>query len=170
MSRLILPVAFLLSLLVVGAALFLFEDQPSSQVDPADIVPFAVDDAIPPSTIVDRDGKSVALAQLLGKKTLVTFWSVTCNECASALTLLRDQVDASRTSVVLINIRDTQADGEKKLAELGVKIPSYYDQDADTFRAWSATVPATYYLENNRIRYFFPGRMSPQQLDRLLTL
>lgn len=170
-QRSLLPVIFLLSLLVIGIGFSAFDTpaQPK-QPDSNDISPFAVDDSLPMSDIVTSDGAKAVLAELLPAKAVVTFWSATCDQCNQLLKDQQELLGPSTLPVLLINIQDTSADGQKKLNELGVKFPSYYDQNGTTFRAWEGTIPASYYIDHGRIKYFFPGRMSRQYIQTLLTL
>lgn len=168
MNRLILPVIFVLSIVVVGIVLSSTKDVADTKVDPNDITPFAVDDALPAATIVDATGKKVSIEQVIGSPTLLTFWNSSCKECAQLLTDQKNILTGTDMKLVLINIQDQPEVAAAKLAELGVTFPSYFDEQGTTFRNWSGTIPASYYITGNRIKYFFPGRMSAEHLRALI--
>ncbi len=170
MNRLILPVIFVLSIIVVGIFLSGTSETVNTKIDPNDITPFAVDDALPASSIIDAQGKKVAIEQVVGSPTLVTFWNSSCNECVLLLTEQKNILTGTALKPVLINIQDQPDVAAAKLNELGVTFPNYFDEQGTTFRSWSGTIPASYYISGNRIKYFFPGRMSAEHLRALLTL
>lgn len=65
MNRLILPVIFVLSIIVVGIFLSDTSETVNTKIDPNDITPFAVDDALPASSIIDAQGKKLRSSRWL---------------------------------------------------------------------------------------------------------
>lgn len=170
MTRLIAPVIFVLSIIVVGMVLSSTGTPKNSQVDPKDITPFAVNDDIPNSSLVNAQSEKVELSQILKNPSLVVFWSAGCKECAPLLNDLKNNPEISKLQVLLINVQDAPAVAEAKLKELSVPFESYFDVEGQTFRNWSGTIPAAYYISQGKVLYFFPGRMSADHIASLLTL
>ena len=131
-----------------------------------------VEIAPPAANLTDKDEKKVDLLPRLTKPTLITFWSVNCGECETGLPLL-DYFAKSQTQVseVLIAVKDEPKDAEEKLRSLNVALGTFYDLDGSAVQSWEATtMPASFFVINGKIKYFFPGRVSQEHLDALLTV
>jgi len=172
MSRLFWPILFFV---VVGSALFValaYQEPPSQQpTGPEILAPFSVSQAAPEALVSDKEGQSRPIDELLGSKTLVVFWSGQCGECRILLRELSSFIGGQPgMTVVLIAFRDTPEAAEVAMADYGVSLTTFFDRDGGAYQKWSATLPGAYYLEGETIQYFFPGRISTEHLDALLTL
>ena len=133
---------------------------------------FEIVEITPPAAIpTDKDDNEINLASLFIKPTLVTFWRVNCGECDTGLPLL-DNFGKSQSSValILIAVKDDPKNAQEKLQSLNVALPTYYDRDGTAFQNWEATMPASYFVINGKLKYFFPGRVSNEHLQALLTV
>jgi len=82
--------------------------------------------AAPDFSLPDLDGRTVTKQDLLGKKTLVTFWSPTCPHCTSFLDVLREwESTQSNGGPRLMLISDGDADQHK---DLGLQAPVLLDE------------------------------------------
>ena len=172
MKRLILPIAFL-SLIVVAAliALVMFnQDNGSSSSTKKELISeYAANENVSGLTMTDENSLAVKLIDI-NETTLLTFWSVGCTECKQALTDLKDyKTKHPEFNVTLVNFRNTPADAKAKLAEYGIEFPNYYDRDAELFNELSASIPSSYFIKNNNIIYYFPGRIGTDFMYQLLT-
>jgi len=118
---------------------------------------------------MDERGQMIALNKLNSQPLLITFWSTECGECAKELPELQQFVAShAQFSAVIINVREEAAIVKQKLQDWGVTLPSYRDSGA-AFAALSGTMPSSYFIKNDRISYFFPGRINTEHLQALLT-
>jgi hypothetical protein len=164
-SRLVLPV--LAVGLVIFFVLLLFATGPDPTPPISEgISQFAVSSEIPESYIVDENNSPLDLAT--EEIMLVTFWRASCEECDQGLKDIQTFSDSHPDiKTVLINISDSVEIARQKLEDNKITLPTYYDQDLKTYTAWSGTIPASYYIENGKITYFFPGRVFPELLEQL---
>jgi len=82
--------------------------------------------AAPDFSLPDLDGRTVTKQDLLGKKTLVTFWSPTCPHCTSFLDALREwESTQTNGGPRLMLISDGDADQHK---DLGLQAPVLLDE------------------------------------------
>ncbi|OGD61001.1 hypothetical protein A3A71_02065 [Candidatus Berkelbacteria bacterium RIFCSPLOWO2_01_FULL_50_28] len=169
-ARLVGPVAFL-ALVAVGFLMFGASDSTGNkQLTPAEtIAPYATNVAIPNIQITDAAGKETWLNKLRGP-ILITLWSGECPECKEGLKDIETFVKGNtQFKVMLVNHLQNPETANAVLKKNSVTLPTYFDHNGDAFRALSATMPASYYIIEGRIRYFFPGRISTEHLQALLT-
>lgn len=170
-ARLVGPVAFLI-LVAVGFLLFGASNSSSNkQLTPAEtIAPYATNVAIPKVQVTDATGKATGLNKLRGP-ILITLWSGECPECKEGLKDIEAFVKSNpKFKVMLVNHLQNPETANAVLKKNSVTLPTYFDRNGDAFRALFATMPASYYIIDGRIRYFFPGRISTEHLQALLTL
>lgn len=175
LSRLAIPLGFLIGLAALG---FVMQTLGNSSADttisaaPDILKQFAIVEIAPPATTVtDRDNKKIDLVSLLTKPTLVTFWSVGCGECETGLPILDKFAKSQSTiAIILVDTKDDPADAEDKLKTLNVATTTFYDRDGLAFQNWEATMPASYFVAGGKLKYFFPGRVSNEHLQALLTV
>lgn len=176
MQRLTVPfiiVGSIVTLALIGGGLA-GSNQPTKKLTPSEVLaPYVTDEAIPAVDVLNADNKKTPLAGLApsGKITLVTLWSSVCNECQTELpivdTFARNHADAF--NVVLINESDQPNPAAAALRSYGVELPTHFDNGGAVYNALSATMPANYVIKNQRIIYYFPGRIDQTHLDALLT-
>lgn len=173
MDRLKAPIIFLL----VVATLFFInavwsKQFASSKTDQtvSDLSAYAVDDPAPGLTARDSDDKDQDIINSLTKPTLISFWDITCSECKAGLRTFQDfQVTHPDFAIILIGHAMTVKDGKDFLQTNPVQLNSYFDPSGQALLTWQGTMPSSYYVVDGRIKYFFPGRISEQHLNLLLT-
>lgn len=172
MKRLIIPVAFLGVIIVatlVALVMFNQNDATSSSKKSEVIGEYATSENLDNLAMTDENSNVVYLSDL-NKTTLLTLWSAGCTECKQALTDLKDYKKAHpEVDVTLVNFRNTPAEAKAKLKEYEIDFPNFYDREAELFNNLSASIPSTYVIKNDKIVYFFPGRIGSDFLDQLLT-
>lgn len=87
-----------------------------------------IGEKVPEFTIEDLTGRKIGTDDLHGKKTLVTFWSMTCPHCDNMLEELRDW-DQRLDGPNLIVFSDGEADDHK---QLGLNSPVLIEKDYKT--------------------------------------
>lgn len=174
MKSLIAPIGFLLALVAIAIGLSVFSSSPNSTAtkSPDEILkPYLVDEAVKVVSVKDKDNKTLTLDETLPDKTLLTFWDATCGECAIALPLIDSFAKAHpEIHPLFINVKNTSEQADQALKKYNLSFVSLYDRDGSAFKAWSGTMPATYYIRGGRFKLFFPGRVSAEHLNALLTL
>lgn len=174
-NRLVAPLVFIIALIALAFVMQTLGSTPSDNktlTGPELLKQFEIVEITPPAAaITDKDNKKLDLPALFAQPTLVTFWSVNCGECDYGLPVLDNFAKSqTQTAVILIDTKDAPEDAEAKLASLKVTAVTYYDTDGSTFQNWEATMPASYFIVNGKIKYYFPGRVSQEHLDALLTV
>lgn len=176
LNRLVAPLGFLIGLVALAFVMQTLGNTTSvsnkSLTGPELLKQFEIVEIVPPAASVsDKDRKKIELSTLFTKPTLLTFWSVNCGECDTGLPVLDNfSKSQSQVAVILIDTKDEPKDAEEKLKALGVTIATFYDADGSVFQNWEATMPASYFVINGKIKYYFPGRVSQEHLDALLTV
>lgn len=175
LNRLVAPLVFIIALAALAFVMQTLGNTTSlpdkSLTGPELLKQFEIVEIVPPVTSVsDKVGNKIDLPTLFAKPTLLTFWSVNCGECDTGLPVLDNfSKSQSQVAVILIDTKDEPKDAEEKLKALGVTIATFYDADGSAFQNWEATMPASYFIINGKIKYYFPGRISQEHLDALLT-
>jgi len=174
-NRLVVPFVFIAVLVVSAVVMQSLGDSAEEGVSPTgpeSLRQYEVVETLPPTlTLINKDSKKVDSSLIFAKPTLITFWSVNCGECDIGLPVLDDFASKqSQLTINLISTRDQPNDAEEKLSSLGIKLSTYYDLDGTTFQNWGSTMPASYFITGGKVRYFFPGRISQELLDLLLTV
>lgn len=175
-NRLVAPLVFIIGLAALAFIMQTLGNTTSvsnkSLTGPELLKQFEIVEIVPPAAIVsDKDSKKFDLSTLFTKPTLITFWSVNCGECDNGLPVLDNFAKSqSQIAVILIDTKDAPEDAEAKLTSLKVTTDTYYDTDGSTFQNWEATMPASYFVINGKIKYYFPGRVSQDHLDALLAV
>lgn len=174
-GRLVAPIGFIVALSALAFVMqTLGNSSPANKplTGPELLKQFEIVEIDPPiANLTDKDGKKVDLRPLLSKPVLITFWSVNCGECDTGLPILESFTKSqAQVAVILIDTKDESGDVEEKLKLLNVTLETFYDPDGATFQNWEATMPASYFIRNGKIKYFFPGRISAEHLDALLTV
>ena len=176
-SRLVAPIGFIVALLALAFVMQTLGNSSSSSDKPLTgpelLKQYEVVEVTPPTAnLTDKDNKKVDLTLKLTKPTLITFWSINCGECETGLPLLDNfSKSQSQISVILIDTKDEPKDAESKLQSLKVTLGTFYDFDGSAVQGWEAsTMPASYFVINGKVKYFFPGRVSQEHLDALLTV
>lgn len=167
MHRLIAPMVFL-TLLFAAAMIFGGSHSPS-QPDRSLISQFKVNDTPKGGVVTDQEGASVELESLFGNKTLLTFWSSQCRECEEGLTVIGKFSERyPEVTVILVNFRDPMPLALQALERLSPQLKSYFDFSGKVYQSWLATLPSSYYIEQGKILYFFPGRVGADHLEAIM--
>lgn len=175
LNRLVAPLVFIIALVALAFVMQTLGSSPSDNktlTDPELLKQFEIVEIVPPpASLTDKDNKKLDLPTLFTKPTLITFWSVNCGECDNGLPVLDNFAKSqNQVVVILIDTKDAPEDAEAKLVSLNVTTGTYYDTDGSAFQNWEATMPASYFVINGKIKYYFPGRVSQEHLDALLTV
>lgn len=176
MSRLVFPLAFVIALIAFAMVFQSLQTSTNSQqsaeiksdlLQQYQIVPIPV----PETSVTNSDQKKDSLSEVKTGKTILTFWSAECGECEAGLPVL-DQfaTDHPDVRVVLVNYKNDKETADAKLKELNIKLPTYYDFDGSNFISWEAVMPSSYFIQNGQVTIFFPGRVSVEHLNALLTI
>ncbi len=174
LNRLVAPVGFIVTLMALAFVIqTLGNSRPANKalIGSKLLKQYEVVEVTPPLAIVtDQNNKKIDLRLQLTKPTLITFWSVNCGQCDIGLPILDNFTkDQNQIELILINTKDEPKDSQEKLQSLGVTLGTFYDLDGSIFRNWEATMPASYYVVNGKVKYFFPGRIAKDHLDALST-
>ncbi|MEK9167312.1 MAG: redoxin domain-containing protein [Patescibacteria group bacterium] len=175
LNRLVAPLVFIIALAALAFVMQTLGDSSSNKpLTSSELLKqYEIVEIAPPvASLTDKDGKKLDLLPLLTKPTLITFWSVNCGECETLLPLLNDfSNNHSQISQLLISERDEPKDAQEKLQSLNVGLTTNYDLDGSTVQSWEAnTMPASFFVTNGKVKYLFPGRISQEHLDALLTV
>lgn len=173
LNRLVAPLVFITVLVALAFVMQTLGNPTSNKplTGPELLKQYEIVEIAPPeSNLTDKEGKKLDLLPLLVKPSLITFWSVNCGECETLLPLLNDFSNThSQISHVLISEKDEPKDAEEKLKSLNATLGTYYDLDGSAAQSWEAsTMPASFFVMNGKVKYFFPGRISQEHLDALL--
>ncbi|MDO8649858.1 MAG: TlpA disulfide reductase family protein [Candidatus Berkelbacteria bacterium] len=176
LNRLVAPLVFIIALAALAFVMqTLGNSSPANKplTGPELLKQYEIVEIAPPvASLTDKDNKKVDLQPLLTKPTLITFWSVNCGECETGIPLLNEfSKNHSQITQLLISEKDEPKDAEEKLKSLDVTLGTYYDLDGSAVQSWEAqTMPASFFVINGKVKYFFPGRISQEHLDALLTV
>jgi len=172
LSRLVVPVVFLFALLSVGYILSSFKTQPTQPKTPAEVLgPFTSSVEIKAINLTDQNDQKINLLPSFKEPTLLTFWSIDCGECAIGLPVINQFAqNHPELKFVLVDVKNEPAKAKLELTNLKVNLPTYFDQNGDLFNAWQATMPSSFLIKDGRVNYIFPGRVSQDHLQALLTL
>lgn len=166
--------AILVSVLMIVAVLVtadqsLKQEETKSSTKVTSLSSYRVNWGVPKMSIKDNQGVDVELSDLGKIDGLITIWTSSCTECRTNLTDLQKFHELHpELTMNLINFRDLKEDATAVLTELGVTIPNYYDETGESYEKLQATIPASYYLKEGKIYYYFPGRIGTEHLDLLL--
>jgi len=167
MHRLIAPMVFLV--LFFAAAVIFGGSRSSNQPDESLISPFKVSDTPKGGVVSDQEGAPVELESLFGDKTLLTFWSSQCRECEEGLAVIGEFSERHpEITVILVNFRDPVPLAAQALEQFSPQLTSYFDSTGSVYQNWLATLPSSYYIEQDKILYFFPGRIGADHLEALV--
>ncbi len=174
-SRLVAPIGFIVALAALAFVMQTLGNSPSANkplTGPELLKQYEIVEVDPPTAnLTDKNGKRIDLLPLLTRPTIITFWSINCGECDTGLPVLESFAKSqAQVAVLLIDTKDEPEDAEEKLKSLSITLETFYDFDGATFQNWEATMPASYFVINGKVRYFFPGRISTEHLQALLTL
>lgn len=176
LGRLVIPLGFLIGLASLFFVLQTLNDPATTLTKkltgPDLLKQYSIKPISPiAATVSDQKDQKSELIKLFSKPTLLTFWSVGCGECEVGLPVL-DTFSKSQSSMamVLVNVKDDHLQAQAKLDSLKIGLVTYYDSDGSAFQNYEATMPSSYYVANSQIIFFFPGRVSEEILQALLTV
>ena len=171
LNRLVIPLVFIVALAALAFVMQTLGNPSSNKplTGPEPLKQYEIVEIdLPVAELTDKDGKKIDLPSVFAKPTLLTFWSVNCGECETGLPVLDNFAkNQDRVAVVLISVKDEPKDAQETLKSLKVTLKTSYDIDGTTFQFWEATMPASYFVINGKIKSFFPGRVSQEHLDAL---
>lgn len=174
--RLLAPIVFII---LIASVIFIVvslnnDKTPSSRETPTGLLSkYFTQQATPPAKVSLGDKKDKIeiddAVSKVGGKALVTFWNSECSECQNEL---KDFAAFSKEhpdfKLVLINFRESPEKATPFLATISKDLTTYYDTDGSAFTAWAGTMPASYYVSNGTILYYFPGKITSDYLKELL--
>lgn len=163
----------MLVIVALAMGLSIFGADNNSNPSKADeiIQPYIVNEVVRPITLKNKEEADVVLDSSLPDKTLITLWDATCGECPVGLPIINTFAAAHpEINTIFINIKNDKAQAEEALKKYNLNFDTLYDREGVTTKVWFATMPATYFVRNGSFKVFFPGRVSAEHLNALLTL
>ena len=112
----------------------------------------------PEFSVLDAEGKQVALSSLRGKPVVLNFWASWCGPCREEMPDFQ-QVYAlyqGRVHFMMVNLTDGSRETQGKASEFvrrnGFSFPVYYDTKQEAVKAYGITaIPTTFILDADGI-------------------
>jgi peroxiredoxin len=126
-------------------------------VDPIRPLQVTIGDAAPPITLIDIDGNTYVLNELLSKTVIVNFWTVGCGSCFFEFPIFQHayaQYSQSLTDstdellILSVNVSDLVEETRQLGESLGVTFPLIVDPQGEVFMTHfgGAVVPTTIFI------------------------
>lgn len=172
-GRLAPPVIFLLLVVSVGFGVAVLSPDVTEGPELKNLSQFAQSSATPPGGKVrSASGEEVELSSLLKGTILLTFWSPDCPACQEGLRNLQQFSPEPAASQrewtnLLIAHRVRAIQVNERLNSFGVSLPSYVDEPGLLLLEWQSTMPGSFLIRDDKILYYFPGRLDQKILELL---
>ncbi len=119
----------------------------------------------PNFSLLDANGKSVALSDKLGEVVLVNFWASWCGPCRKEMPILNEiqkKFADKGVTVIGVNVDQRREKADKYLSEIHVEFPILFDTHGDVSELYSVmAMPSTAILDRQgNIRLIHAGYKS----------
>jgi peroxiredoxin len=143
---------------------------PSNEINNA--TPPAIGNQAPDFTVTNLAGKTVVLTDFRGKKVLLNFWSVWCDQCE----MERDLFEAVHSEypeiqIMMINSKDDAGTVRRFVRSSNFTLPVYIDENRIAASAYDVhLIPKTFFINSSgTIKYIQDGAFdSQEQLENIL--
>lgn len=137
-------------------------------------IPLAVDYPAPKLSLIDLDGKSVALADYLGQVVLVNNWAYWCPPCRAELPILEGYYrEHHDQGFVILGIESGGAAQTVMdyVARYGLTYPIWLDPQIKAVAAFgNPSLPNSYVIDRaGRVRFAWTGPISRAMLEQYIT-
>jgi peroxiredoxin len=131
----------------------------------------AIGQVAPNFTLPTAAGEVLTLAEVIGEPVVLNFFASWCTSCREEMALF-EETSRDGTTVVGVNLRETEEVVSALAAETGATFPLALDRSGEVTRAYKVTsLPATYLLDGDgRVVTMVRGPLNEDGLETLLTL
>lgn len=155
--------------LLIGAAVFAYDAlsekvAPPSNIDapsggetpqnPEDAPPEKIE--APDFTVLDMDGNSVKLSELIGKPIVLNFWASWCSPCKKEMPEFDEVYEEVGEDVTFMMIdlvdgqRETIEKGTQYIKEQGFTFPVYFDTEQEAASIYGVrSIPTTLFIDKD---------------------
>jgi peroxiredoxin len=140
----------------IGAAVFMYNAL-SKEVSPGNTINAAQGgNEAPDFTVVDSEGNSVRLSELLGKPVVLNFWASWCPPCKDEMREF-DEIYAEvgeDIGFMMVDLADGQREtietGARYVEEQGFSFPVYFDTEQEAMQAYGIMyIPTTLFIDKD---------------------
>ena len=168
------PLTWLLVLVLAGAALWAVVSAWRADGQEAGGGRLDVGRAAPLFEAVDSEGSQISLAALQGKAVVLNFWASWCGPCVNELPLIEHlaQEQASKVSVLFVNVGESRGTVNEFLTEHGFEFPVILDATGRIAELYGVTsLPTTYVIapDGDIAQPIFGEITSAEQLQAYIT-
>jgi peroxiredoxin len=160
-------IAFMVIIFIVASSIAGFMYLQNKMI----VQPLAVGEKVPPVVVQTLDGKDVSTRSLLGKRSVVIFFSTSCSHCEGVIknTHLLFPMIKDSLNIVAISIDDRE-ETEKFMRTHDVSFPIYLDRDYKAGQVFHVyPIPVLFFLnQDQRLIKFKAGEQSNEQLRAML--
>lgn len=123
-------------------------------------------------TLLDLDGRPVALSRFLGKKpVLLVFWATWCPECKAAIPEINAMTTgplAGKLQILGLDFRESREKVASAVKARGVRYPVLLDLRGQAARAYGVVGIPTYILIDRRGKMVYREHVLPGDITRIL--